>query len=399
MEKEILITDYLYELPNERIALYPLPERDQAKLLIYQEGKVEHATFTQLTSHLPPKSTLFFNNTRVIPARLFFQKETGATIELFLLHPVWPSGLVQQAMETKQSNRWVCTIGNLKRWTDGMILCKTIHDLSITANLIDRQEGIVEFTWTPAELTFAEIITQTGLTPLPPYLKRQAEESDRLRYQTVYSDLDGAVAAPTAGLHFTNRILDDLKNKDHMIEFLTLHVSAGTFQPVKVENVIEHLMHSEQVIITYQNIKELLSAKVAIPVGTTSMRTLESTYWYGVKLMENPEQPFIISQFDPYQLPAGIPKAKALEAILSKMDREKLDTLAGETSIMIMPGYDFKISDALITNFHQPGSTLMLLVAALVGPDWKKIYQEALHNDYRFLSYGDSSLLFRKHTI
>ncbi len=394
MEMEILIKDYLYELPEERIALYPLPERDQSKLLVYKDGAIEHSKFTKLSSFLPAKSTLFFNNTRVIPARLYFQKETGATIELFLLSPVWPGTLIQQAMESKQSNRWVCTIGNLKRWPDGTKLTKGIHNLTISARLIDREAGIVEFHWTPAELSFAEIISQIGLTPLPPYLKRQAEESDRLRYQTVYSNLEGAVAAPTAGLHFTDRILEELKSKEHKIEFLTLHVSAGTFQPVKVENAFEHPMHCEQVIVTSQNIMELVSANPTIAVGTTSLRTLESLYWYGVKLINDPSLAFEITQFDPYQLPSRISKLKALEAIQKKMEIENLESITGETSIMIMPGYDFKVADALITNFHQPGSTLMLLVAAFVGSDWKDIYNEALKNDYRFLSYGDSSLLF-----
>lgn len=394
MEKEILIKDYSYELPQERIALYPLPKRDQSKLLVYKDGVIEHSTFTQLSAFLPPKSTLFFNNTRVIPARLYFQKETGATIELFLLNPVWPSTLVQQAMESKKSNRWVCTIGNLKRWPDGTTLVKSIRNLTISATLIDREAGVVEFNWTPAELSFAEIISQTGLTPLPPYLKRQAEESDRLRYQTVYSNLEGAVAAPTAGLHFTDRILEELKSKGHKIEFLTLHVSAGTFQPVKVENALDHPMHCEQIIVTAENIQELLSASSIIAVGTTSMRTLESLYWYGVKLINDPDLPFEIAQFDSYQLPSNISKLKALETIQNKMERENLDSIAGETSIMITPGYNFKVTDALITNFHQPGSTLMLLVAAFVGNDWKRIYNEALKYEYRFLSYGDSSLLF-----
>ncbi len=394
MEKEILIKDYWYELPPERIALYPLPERDQSRLLVYKDGIIKHSKFIQLSSFLPPGSTLFFNNTRVIPARLYFQKKTGATIELFLLNPVWPGTLVQQAMETKQSNRWTCTIGNLKRWTEGTTLTKSINNLSVTARLIDRDAGIVEFNWTPAELSFAEIITQTGLTPLPPYLRRPAEESDRHRYQTVYSNHEGAVAAPTAGLHFTNRVLEELRNSGHKIEFLTLHVSAGTFQPVKVENAAEHPMHSEQVIVSRRNIKELLSASSVIAVGTTSMRTMESLYWYGIKLLKDPTRSFEITQFDPYQLPGEVPRSKALEAILNKMENENIDSLTGETSIMIMPGYTFKVANALITNFHQPGSTLMLLVAAFAGDDWKQIYNDALQNDYRFLSYGDSSLLF-----
>ena len=288
----------------------------------------------------------------------------------------------------------MCTIGNLKRWPDGTKLTKSIQQVTISATLIDREAGIVEFNWTPAELIFAEIISQIGLTPLPPYLKRQAEESDRLRYQTVYSNLEGAVAAPTAGLHFTDRILEELKSQEHKIEFLTLHVGAGTFQPVKVENAFEHPMHCEQVMVTRENIKALVSANTIAAVGTTSMRTLESLYWYGVKLINNTSLPFEITQFDPYQLPSKISKLHALETIQKKMEIENLESITGETSIMIMPGYDFKVADALITNFHQPGSTLMLLVAAFVGSDWKDIYNEALKNDYRFLSYGDSSLLF-----
>ena len=234
---------------------------------------------------------------------------------------------------------------------------------------------------------------------MPPYLKREAEESDRLRYQTIYSNLDGAVAAPTAGLHFTDRILEELRSKEHLIKFLTLHVSAGTFQPVKVDHALDHPMHREQVIITSENIKELLRANSVIAVGTTSMRTLESLYWYGVKLNNDPDLPFEITQFDCHQLPSNVSKYKALEIIQSKMERENLDSITGETSIMINPGDDFKMTDALITNFHQPGSTLMLLVAAFVGEDWKRIYDEALKTDYRFLSYGDSSLLFKSKKV
>jgi len=395
MEKEILIKDYWYELPPERIALYPLTERDQSRLLVYVDGKIEHSKFTQLANFLPPNSTLFFNNTRVIPARLFFQKDSGATIELFLLNPVLPSTLVQIAMESKQSNRWVCTIGNLKRWPAGTTLTKTINNLSISARLIDREAGIVEFNWTPEKFSFAEIISQIGLTPLPPYLKRPAEESDRVRYQTVYSNREGAVAAPTAGLHFTNQLLEQLRSQGHKIEFLTLHVSAGTFQPVKVANAVEHPMHCEQVIVSLQNIKELLAAGSIVAIGTTSMRTMESIYWYGVKLLKDPSQAFEITQFDPYELPSDVPRSMALEAVKRKMENENLDSITGETSIMIMPGYSFKVAEALITNFHQPGSTLMLLVAAFAGSDWKKIYDEALKNDYRFLSFGDSSLIFQ----
>lgn len=398
MPQEILIKDYWFELPQEKIALYPLPERDKSKLLVYKNGQIEHATFGMLSSFLPANSTLFFNNTRVIPARIFFQKETGATIELFLLNPVSPSTLVQQAMEARHSTRWICTIGNLKRWSPATILTKTIQGTTITATLVNREEGIVEFNWEPGELSFAEIISSIGQTPLPPYLNRAAEESDRHRYQTVYSSPEGAVAAPTAGLHFTDNILNELKKLGHSIEFLTLHVSAGTFQPVKVENVKDHPMHSEQIIVTINNLEVLQSSRFNIAVGTTSMRTLESLYWYGVKLISNPDEEFIIQQFDPYRLPSEYSVEEALAAIISKMKRQKLESITGETSIMIMPGYPFKVTKGLITNFHQPGSTLMLLVAAFIGPSWKQVYESALQNDYRFLSYGDSSLLLPEHS-
>ena len=392
MEKDIQIKDYWYDLPPERIALYPLPERDQSKLLVYKDGCIQHAKFQQLSSFLLTSSTLFFNNTRVIPARLNFQKDTGASIELFLLNPVWPSPLVQQAMESTQSNQWVCTIGNLKRWTEGLTLIKNLPDATISATLIDREKGVVAFHWTPPELSFAEIISRAGNTPLPPYLKRNAEESDRLRYQTIYSHHDGAVAAPTAGLHFTERIIEELKSRGHTLEFLTLHVSAGTFQPVKTANAAEHTMHSEQMVITYENIRQLQVANHVTAVGTTSLRTLESIFWYGTKLIHDPSADFEIPQF-PYRLSTPYSREEVIAAILQKMEKENLEKITGETSIMIMPGYDFKITNALITNFHQPGSTLMLLIAAFVGKDWKQIYEEALQNNYRFLSYGDSSLL------
>jgi S-adenosylmethionine:tRNA ribosyltransferase-isomerase len=396
MEKDIRMKDYWYELPPDRIAMHPLPERDQSNLLVYRDGQIQHSKFAHLSSYLPAKSTLFFNDTKVIPARLLFQKETGATIELFLLNPVWPSSLVQLAMEARQTNRWICTIGNLKRWPNQTVLTKKINGLSINATLINREEGLVEFNWKPADITFAEIISQAGATPLPPYLKRQAEESDRLRYQTVYSKPEGAVAAPTAGLHFTEKTLKEIKLLGHSVEFLTLHVSAGTFQPMKTDNPKEHIMHREQMVVARKTIEALLSANSTVAVGTTSVRTLESLYWYGVKLLSDAHATFEISQHDCHQLPAGIPKTKALEAVINKMEVENLEVITGETSIMIVPGYEFNVVDAMITNFHQPGSTLILLVAAFIGSDWKAVYKEAIDKGYRFLSYGDSSLLFRK---
>ncbi len=390
----ISIQNFTYHLPEEKIALHPLSDRDQSKLLVYREEKIIHSDFKRLAEFLPTNSILFFNNTKVIPARLLFKKETGAVIEIFLLNPVWPSPVVALAMYAKEKCRWACTIGNLKRWPEGSALKIIDGDISLEAKLVDRKNNLVEFQWSH-NLSFAEIVKKIGAIPLPPYIKRNVEAGDRERYQTVYSKEDGAVAAPTAGLHFTKAILDALKVHGIAVDYLTLHVSAGTFQPVKVENAADHPMHSEQIVITRGNIKSLLVEKKIVAVGTTSLRTLESMYWYGAKLTKNPDAEFVITQDEPYRL-EHVDKTEALKAILAKMDREKTDQLLGETSIYIMPGYDFKVGDALLTNFHQPGSTLILLVAAFVGKDWKRIYDEALANQYRFLSYGDSSLLFKK---
>jgi len=391
----IPVKEYWYELPPERIALYPLPERDQSKLLVYRDEAISHEAFKDISDYLPRESCLFFNDTRVIPARLLFQKSTGAWIELFLLSPVAPSSIVALAMEAKNSTQWICAIGNLKRWTDGVALENTLGEITLKARLVDRTKSLVEFSWA-GSLSFAEVVSRMGNTPLPPYLNRRAEDSDRQRYQTVYSHHDGAVAAPTAGLHFTDPILHDLESKNHRIQFLTLHVSAGTFQPVKTENATDHVMHEEQIIITRQNIEALLTSKQIVAVGTTSLRTLESIYWYGVLLSENQEANFRIAQNDPYIRTSTISTQEAFTNVLEKMNSLGVDFLQGETSILILPGYTFRSIDALITNFHQPGSTLMLLIAALVGNGWRNIYAEALQNNYRFLSYGDSSLLFKK---
>lgn len=387
------INDYTYDLPEERIALYPLAERDQSKLLVYREGEISHKNFKSLPEQLPSNSILFLNNTKVIPARLLFTKDTGAVIEIFLLDPVWPTPVVAMAMAVKNKTQWHCTIGNLKRWTANTTLKMHIGAVLLEAMLADREKGIVEFHWT-SEDTFSEVVQKAGAIPLPPYLHRAAEASDKERYQTVYSKEDGAVAAPTAGLHFTPFVFEALTKKNILTDYLTLHVSAGTFQPVKVEDATQHTMHNEQVVVTRRNIENLLTNKTVVAVGTTSMRTLESIYWYGAKLMTNFSSPFVITQHDAYEL-KPCSKEEALRYVLNKMEEQKTETLLGETSIYIMPGYTFRIVDALITNFHQPGSTLILLVAAFVGEDWKKIYQEALTTGYRFLSYGDSSLLFR----
>jgi S-adenosylmethionine:tRNA ribosyltransferase-isomerase len=386
------VNDYMYELPSERIALYPLAERDQSKLLVYDRGVIGHQTFSDIVDFLPPESALFFNETKVIPARLHFKKNSGAMIEIFLLHPVKPSALLLDAMQASRTTTWKCIIGNLKRWPENSTLSNTSADITINATSVDRQEGLVTFSWDSGH-SFAEVLQHFGNIPLPPYLKRKAEETDKHRYQTVYSNREGAVAAPTAGLHFTNAVFESLKKKGIPANFLTLHVSAGTFQPIKVANAFEHVMHQEQVVITRDNVENLLKYKNVVAVGTTSLRSLESLYWYGARLIEDRSAPFIISQHDAYTHTRIPTTEQALLAILKSMDRQQKNTITGETSIYIVPGYKFKICNALITNFHQPGSTLILLVAAFVGSDWKKIYGEALSHGYRFLSYGDSSLL------
>lgn len=392
---------YRYNLPEEKIAQYPIPERDQSKLLHYREGNIENRVFHELPEVLPAKSLLVFNNTRVIPARLFFRKESGAVIELFLLHPVLPTRDLTLSMQVKGSAVWQCLVGNRKRWKEDQELHAVAEgkgeESQITATWHDREANKVRLEWNE-NLSFAEWVEEMGAVPLPPYMHREATDEDRKTYQTVYSKVEGSVAAPTAGLHFTDRVLDALKAKGFGQNYLTLHVSAGTFQPIKTENVLEHPMHEEQVEVTKENILALLEAEgPTIPVGTTSMRTLESMYWYGVKLLHNPASEFFVEKLFPYEQEKALPsKKEALEAILHKMEKEQIEKLHGSTEIFIFPGYTFRVCEGIITNFHQPGSTLMLLVAALVGDDWQKIYDHALSNNYRFLSYGDSSLLLPK---
>lgn len=406
----IALEEYRYTLPEERIAKHPLTERDQSKLLVYEPGQafkeaseaeeVRHHHFYELPELLPENSLLVFNNTKVIPARLLFKKETGAIIELFLLQPLAPTTDIQLAMGASGFTIWECMIGNRKRWKLGQPLRSSLminkQEIVIEAQLQANDSSAVALGWTPKEITFAEIVEAAGEIPLPPYLKRSAELSDKERYQTVYSSQKGAVAAPTAGLHFTTPLLERLARKGISTEQLTLHVGAGTFQPIKASNLAEHPMHCEQMVITEENIQHLLrhTGKV-IAVGTTSMRTLESLYWYGVKLLQNPDAPFFISKSEAYGYEEQLLPSytTALEAVLQKIKRQPDRQLKGETEIFIVPGYSFKVCKGLITNFHQPESTLMLLVAAFVGNNWKSLYHEALSSEYRFLSYGDSSLL------
>lgn len=387
---------YTYHLPDERIARFPVEPRDTSKLLVYKQPLISEDRFYNLIKHLPQESFLVFNNTKVIPARLFFQKASGAVIEIFLLNPVEPSTIISQVMETTHSCTWVCMIGNKKRLKGKLVETHTIHtkdDLELIAELIDIEKNFVRFTWNNPEWTFAEIVRYFGQIPLPPYLKRETEEKDYQTYQTVYSKNDGAVAAPTAGLHFTEKVLFDLLDQDIDYNFITLHVGAGTFQPIKVQNVVEHHMHSEQIVFDKTFIEQLAKKiNFVIPVGTTSMRSLESLYWFGVKLLQGQEA-FFIEKLFPYQQAEAISAKASMQAILEYMETRNIEQLIGETEIFIFPGYQFRICKGIITNFHQPDSTLILLVAALVGEDWRKIYNFALENNFRFLSYGDSSLL------
>ena len=396
------LQDYFYELPDEFIAKYPLELRDRSKLLHYENGSIRHEKFSDIAGLIPKNSHLVFNNTKVIPARLHFQKPTGARIEIFLLNPLLPTSIIQLSMESTGPVTWKCMIGNLKRWKENeQLTCQIdIEEItySIHAKLINRENREVELSWSPDHKSFAEIVQASGEVPLPPYLNRAAEEDDKLRYQTVYSDKEGAVAAPTAGLHFTDRTLDDLKSNGISMEYLTLHTGAGTFQPIKHDNVIEHPMHSEQMVFSKQNILNLIAAKGnIIAVGTTSMRSLESLYWFGVNLLNGKSELFHIEKLDPYQeLPSLPGKIESLNAILNWMRQNELDQLTGTTEIFIFPGYKFRLCNGLVTNFHQPGSTLILLVAAFTHGNWKEIYEEAITKKYRFLSYGDSSLLWNE---
>jgi S-adenosylmethionine:tRNA ribosyltransferase-isomerase len=391
---------YEYTLPEERIAKFPLEKRDSSKLLEYKRGTIHHRHFFDLPDLLDSDSLLVYNNTKVIPARLIFQRQTGARIEVFLLHPTAPSRIMSEIMTSKKPVIWETMIGNLKKWKEEETLQGIIQidakEVILNARLVSKELMQVEFSWNDAEIAFVDLVEACGETPLPPYLNRKAEENDKSRYQTVYSEKEGAVAAPTAGLHFTDEVFAALRKKGIQEAALTLHVSAGTFQPIKVQTVEEHPMHSEQLEIKRETIETLLShSEKIVAVGTTSVRTLESMYWYGVQLIENRGNRFEIEKLAPYGKRTYLPNRKeALQAILKELDKSGSDALFGTTSIFIFPGYKFQLVDGLITNFHQPGSTLVLLIAALVGADWKKIYQEALDSDYRFLSYGDSSLLW-----
>jgi S-adenosylmethionine:tRNA ribosyltransferase-isomerase len=397
--KNLAIKDFVYELPDERIAKFPLPERDQSKLLYYKNHTIADHSFSDLPSLLPAGSLLVFNNTRVVQARLIFHKETGGAVEIFCLEPVKPHREVQLAMQQTRSCTWKCLVGNNKRWKEGPL--KIFFEGGVvTAEREAQQEGhfLIRFTWTPADLTFAEVLERCGRLPLPPYLNRELTPEDRTRYQTIYAHHEGAVAAPTAGLHFTDKVMAQLQAQGIESTYLTLHVGAGTFKPVKADTMEAHEMHAEQLMVSKQVVKQLLQhlGQPLIPVGTTSMRSLESLYWLGTLLMQQPElrpDALHVTQWLPYETSTPPATAEALQVLLNYMDRHHIDHLHASTQIIIAPGYTFRVCSGLVTNFHQPESTLLLLVAALIGEDWKEVYRHALDHDYRFLSYGDSSLL------
>ncbi len=396
----IKLEDYIYELPQEKIAQFPLEDRSASKLLVYKKGTIKHAQFNGIEAHIPKNSLLFFNDTKVIPARLHFQKETGAHIEIFLLNPEAPVTDIALAMQQSSGCVWRCMIGNFKKWKGEQTLTTNITAkgiaISVTVAIENREKQTIKFTWNNGQAKFVDIIEAFGKVPLPPYITRVAENTDKLRYQTVYSKNNGAVAAPTAGLHFTKEVIKKLENKGCHFEYITLHVGAGTFQPIKEENVLDHPMHREQISVSIDNINSIISQQEnIIATGTTSMRILESLFWFGVTILASNESELQISKLAPYQYnDADLPsRSTAFKAIQTLMTENKLTKISGYTEIMIFPGYKFRVCDGLITNFHMPGSTLILLIAAFIGKDWKKIYNEALNNEYRFLSYGDSSLL------
>ena len=384
-----------YTLPDERIARYPLPQRDKSKLLVWQAGKITDSQFQSLTDFLPEKSLLVFNNTRVIHARLLFQKATGAAIEIFCLEPYEPSDY-QLSLQQTNSCIWICMVGNLKKWKDETLVKEVVvngQTFMLKAEKLDVTNGTVHirFSW-GQPVPFASLIEVAGILPIPPYLNRETEADDLERYQTIYSSIDGSVAAPTAGLHFTDSVFHSLHAKEITTDEVTLHVGAGTFKPVKAKTIGEHEMHTEHFIVSRKLIEKLKdNTNSLIAVGTTSVRTLESLYWLGVQLIQQPDTKHLhIEQWTPYKETTSIKVSEAMNAILKRIGEN--EAISASTQIIIVPGYQFRLIKGMLTNFHQPQSTLLLLITAWLGSDWEKVYRHALDNQYRFLSYGDSNL-------
>jgi S-adenosylmethionine:tRNA ribosyltransferase-isomerase len=402
------IDDFDYPLPDDRIAQYPLAERDASKLLLYKNGTISQSLFRNIEEYLPANSLLLFNDTKVFQARIIFYKSTGAKIEVFCLEPTAPTADYQVAFSNQGHCYWKCLIGNNKKWKTGSLKLSVNLDGEIAILKAEKikqmgETSIIRFSWEPAHLSFAALLDQSGLVPLPPYIHREADTTDKDRYQTIYARLKGSVAAPTAGLHFTNSVFESLAQKNITTAYVTLHVGAGTFKPVSAATLGEHEMHSEQISISTQVLKQLLSMsdevnqRTIIPVGTTSMRTIESFYWLGVRQLKgklNNENP-TVQQWDPYDpaLDTGVTFHDSMKALLDYLEKSGSNLLIASTQLIIAPGYRYRVANGLITNFHQPRSTLLLLVSALIGEDWKKVYSYALENNFRFLSYGDSCLL------
>lgn len=401
--REIEVKDYDYDLPDSRIAQFPVKERDLSQLLIHKENSLSKDIFKNINHYIPDNSLLVFNNTRVIRARLLFQKETGASIEILCLEPLVPVEY-ELSLGSSEPVEWKCIVGNLKKWKEKSI-CRSftyngeIHYLTAKKSEQVNDAWRIKFSWTSSELSFGQVIEASGHIPLPPYIKREDTDEDNIRYQTVYSKIMGSVAAPTAGLHFTDYVLGMLTEKGIKSTEITLHVGAGTFKPIKAERIINHEMHCEHFFVTTATIELLLkNTGRIVAVGTTSVRTLESLYWMGVKVTEDSlslQNELSLGQWEAYQMNNNISVKDSLQAILNVLKKRKLSAIYASTSIMIVPGYNFKIINGIITNFHQPKSTLLLLISAWVGTQWKNLYEYALKNNFRFLSYGDSSLLLR----
>lgn len=403
--KSIYISDYDYDLPDNKVAKFPLKNRDQSKLLYYRNGEIKSYIFDELPTLIPNGSMLVFNNTKVIHARLFFKKSTGSKIEILCLSPIQPKEYTINFAQTK-SVTWKCMIGNARRWKNNPLNMQIAGRKGLVTFVATKikslnQEYEIEFSWDNVEYTFSEILEEAGNLPIPPYLGREAEKSDEQTYQTIYSKSEGSIAAPTAGLHFSENVLNEMRERDVTLSEVTLHVGAGTFKPVKANNINEHTMHAELISVSKETISKILKLEEKlIVIGTTSLRTIESLYYIGVKLLKNQEdnkhtRDFIVEQWEPYDdKNNGFTKQESLQAIYEYLEHNKLNEIVALTKIIIIPGYKMKFADAIITNFHQPKSTLLLLISALVGKSWKTIYNYALENDFRFLSYGDSSLLW-----
>ncbi|MBC7849446.1 MAG: S-adenosylmethionine:tRNA ribosyltransferase-isomerase [Chitinophagaceae bacterium] len=404
--KDISIFDFTYTLDPSRIAHHPVAERDSSKLLVYRNQQITEDIYRNIDNYLPASSLLVLNDTRVVEARLLFQKPSGGMIEIFCLEPHAQYKDITTAMTERSSVMWMCLIGGASKWKSGQLLQQTIdtnnHTFVLTARFIDKKDDrfTIELSWSATELTFAEVLHLAGNIPLPPYIKRSAEAVDAERYQTTYANADGSVAAPTAGLHFTKEIFDRLRARNITTAFLTLHVGAGTFKPVKADRMLEHEMHAEFIDVTLNSVKNIIEKLNSdiVAVGTTSLRTLESLYWLGVKTINNigliPDQ-LRLEQWDAYELANDSSPDAALQSLINWMERNDLTKLVTTTRLLIVPGYNFKIVTGLVTNFHQPQSTLLLLVAAFIGEDWRKVYDHALNNNFRFLSYGDGCLFLR----